>query len=132
MRRIALIILFSRDKRVLLQHKSPDAPNSPNMWCCWGGGIETRETPLEAAKRELQEELQATNVALSPFIKTVDREKLIERHYFSGEIDVPVEELRIRQREGDDLGYFSLAQMERIAVNPAHREIVVRFLTRTS
>ncbi|MBU6388794.1 NUDIX domain-containing protein [Patescibacteria group bacterium] len=57
-RRSALIVLYTGDGKILLQHRSPDAPRSPNLWGCFGGGIEGDETPEQAVRRECFEEIE--------------------------------------------------------------------------
>ena len=52
------IILFDKNKKILLQLRTKDAPTSPGKWGFFGGGIEKDETPLEAVKRECYEELE--------------------------------------------------------------------------
>lgn len=54
-RRIALVAAINPQGRFLLIKRSMST-HLPNLWGFPGGKIETRESPLEAAKRELQEE----------------------------------------------------------------------------
>lgn len=51
------IILYDDKKKLLMQHRTANALNSPNHWGFFGGSIEKGETPLEAIKRETFEEL---------------------------------------------------------------------------
>ena len=51
------IILYNKNKKILLQHRSDDAPNAPGKWGFFGGGIKNNETPKEAVVRECYEEL---------------------------------------------------------------------------
>lgn len=53
----ALIILHDHDNRLLLQHRTSDAPIMPDYWAFFGGGVKERETPEEAVRREALEEL---------------------------------------------------------------------------
>lgn len=57
-REVAVILLYDKEKRILLQHRSDDAKKLPGYWTFFGGGIKSGETPLEAVKREAQEELE--------------------------------------------------------------------------
>jgi 8-oxo-dGTP pyrophosphatase MutT (NUDIX family) len=58
--RVALVLLVDRHGRVLMQHRTPDAPVSPNLWGFPGGHVEPGEEPLPAAHRELLEETGLT------------------------------------------------------------------------
>ena len=53
----AFVILVNSDNRIILQHRTADAPTNPSRWQLWGGAIEKGESPEEAVIRELQEEL---------------------------------------------------------------------------
>jgi len=56
-RNAAVIILYNKEKKVLLQHRTEDAPILPEYWAFFGGKIEKEETPKSALKREIIEEL---------------------------------------------------------------------------
>lgn len=53
----ALIILYDRQNRILLQHRTVDAERLPDCWAFFGGQIDVGESPLEAVYREAFEEL---------------------------------------------------------------------------
>ena len=56
------IILVANNRSVLLQHRDKNNKWNQNSWSEFGGQIEKGETPKQAAKRELKEEL-GINVA---------------------------------------------------------------------
>lgn len=59
-RHISVLIPFyteNEDVFVFLQRRSDDAPRLPGFFGFWGGGVEEGETPEEALKREIREEL---------------------------------------------------------------------------
>ncbi|MFC1612341.1 NUDIX domain-containing protein [Patescibacteria group bacterium] len=56
-RNIAVIILYDKDKNILLQHRSEDAKRLPGYWAFFGGGIDENETPEQTVRREAMEEL---------------------------------------------------------------------------
>lgn len=47
----------------LIQKRTPNKKNFPNMWSQTGGGVDEGETPLQAALRECNEEL---GIAINP------------------------------------------------------------------
>jgi 8-oxo-dGTP diphosphatase len=57
---LANIILYDGNNRVLLQHRTSDAPTYQNEYAIFGGSIEEGEDPVEAVKRECLEELEYT------------------------------------------------------------------------
>jgi 8-oxo-dGTP diphosphatase len=54
--RIAVVLLVDAQGRLLMQHRSADAPISPGQWGLPGGHVEPGEEPIAAAHRELLEE----------------------------------------------------------------------------
>ena len=54
---LALILLYDEQKRILLQHRSEDAPALPGYWAFFGGAIEKVESPEQSVRREAKEEL---------------------------------------------------------------------------
>jgi 8-oxo-dGTP diphosphatase len=58
MKRIAQVLLFDRDRKLLiyLRDDKPDIP-FPNHWDFFGGHVEEGETPEDAMVREVKEEL---------------------------------------------------------------------------
>jgi 8-oxo-dGTP diphosphatase len=58
MKRIAQVLLFDRDRKLLiyLRDDKPDIP-FPNHWDFFGGHFEEKETPEDALVREVKEEL---------------------------------------------------------------------------
>jgi 8-oxo-dGTP pyrophosphatase MutT (NUDIX family) len=57
LRNVAVILLYNKDKEILLQHRAETAQRNPGFWAFFGGGIEKGETPLETVVRETFEEL---------------------------------------------------------------------------
>lgn len=55
--KLAALILYDDEGRLLLQHRTDDAPTFPSHWSFFGGGVEPGETPEEAVRREAMEEL---------------------------------------------------------------------------
>ncbi len=49
--------LYSQNDKKILIHKRDEKGAQPNKWDYFGGKIEKRETPIQALKRELYEEL---------------------------------------------------------------------------
>lgn len=56
-KQVSVLILYRADGRILLQHRTNDAPTFPGYWAFFGGGIEVGESAEEAIRREILEEL---------------------------------------------------------------------------
>lgn len=75
-RKCAAILLFDSKKRILVQHRTDDAPTNAGNWSFFGGTMEDGETPDIAIKRECLEELNYN----------LENPKLIMIHGFKNEL----------------------------------------------
>lgn len=79
----AWVILHTKDK-MLLGKRSPTV-NNPNSWNFFGGHVDSGETPLVAAVRELKEE---TSYSISPsLLKEIA--VIGNAHYFTARLTDP-------------------------------------------
>lgn len=118
LRKSALLVILNKEGKVLLQHKDGDAPNWPNKWCLFGGGVKPGEEPEMAAEREMDEELGWKVSDYEEF--ATEASGGIERHVFTAHTEESVEELRKKQMEGDDLCFFSEYELDTIDTAPPH------------
>lgn len=58
-KKLADAIVMTKDGKLLMQQRTPDWGKSAGKLTAFGGHVEDGETPLEALKRELKEELGA-------------------------------------------------------------------------
>lgn len=110
MRKVAGIVLFNEGK-ILLQHRTDDAPTHPSKWSFFGGAIEGSETSLTAVKRECFEELNYS----------LNNPKLIYKGEYCGVyLSLYIEEYKMGKElilnEGQGMGWFSLEEVKLLDV----------------
>ena len=55
--KVVVVILYDEKGKMLLQHRTEDAPRLPGYWAFFGGSIDKGEMPEEAVRREAYEEI---------------------------------------------------------------------------
>lgn len=125
-RETSLFTLSDAEGRILLQHRTDDAPVLAGMWGFFGGGVEGVETPEQALQREAREELEIelpTMDKVGVFVREAIRagREPITCHLFLGSfgaLETDLERLRASQREGQDLGLFTFPEIDRLPHTP--------------
>lgn len=103
------LALLEHEGRWLLQLRD-DIPEiiAPGCWALFGGHLDAGETPEQALRRELREEI-AWEAGPLAFAFRQDRPER-SLHYFHAALTVPLEALQLL--EGQDLALVSLAELE--------------------
>lgn len=103
------LALLEREGRWLLQLRD-DVPHiiAPGCWALFGGHLDPGETPEQALRRELREEI-AWEVGPLAFCVRHDRPER-SLHYFHAALTVPLEALQLL--EGQDMALVTLAELE--------------------
>lgn len=123
------VIMVSPSGQVLLQQRD-DKPGLAfaGCWTLFGGQVEPGETPDEAMRRELMEELEI-EVPLTHWRMYVEhwRGIIVEQHVYHAPIDRPVESMVLH--EGQAMGYFSPAQVRALPVAFFFPQVLEEFFT---
>lgn len=116
-RDITLLILVDKDGKLLLQHRTHDAPVNPDHWGFFGGGLENDEKPEKAIQREIQEEIGYT--LKNPRLVLTERYEGT-KHY--GTKYVFLEKYDHQQKivlnEGQEFGWFQLSELSGLKLSP--------------
>jgi 8-oxo-dGTP diphosphatase len=121
-RNVSVLILYDHERRILLQHRTDDAPIFPNHWAFFGGGIEEGESPEQAVKREGLEELgyavtAATLLAVQRFFHNGNE---YIKHVFVEKYDGSA----LILGEGQGMGWFLPAETGALLMVDHDRSIV--------
>ena len=123
------IILIANDGKILLQYRDRNSRWNQDSWSEFGGQIEESETPEEAVKRELKEELGIELTDLKFFKKyELQRKKgIYEQFVFTAPLNCPLDRLKKQQKEGRDLSLFTYKGIKNLRMADYTREILEDF-----
>lgn len=134
-RHVASAILWVNDSRVLLQQRD-DRPGLryAGFWTLFGGQVEAGETPEEAIRRELIEELGLADqpLALAEVYvcpaRSVAGEVITFNHVYAGPLARPFGSLSLR--EGQAMALFAPAEAVQLDLAFAQTAVLARWFAR--
>jgi len=115
---VSAIVVADRRVLLLLRDDNPEI-RDPNCWQLPGGGVEENETPDEAIKRELQEEIgiipSSLRFLISPSAET--------HAYLARLTDEEVKNIK-KGNEGKDLRFFSFDELSQIPLTQKLKNVI--------
>jgi len=119
------IILLNRNNEVLLllRDNKIDIP-FPNMWDIPGGKVEEGESPEQALRREMMEEMSINNLGEIKLFKILTSENITDNIFWKrldlnpGEIDL---------KEGQRIEYFDLERIRKTKLAFNYNEVLESF-----
>lgn len=117
-----LLIPFDNEGKFLLQHRPNDAPNFPGFWSFFGGVIENGETPQQAIRREVKEDLNY-DLPEPELWLTMDygEIKKVKKYYF---LDFCQDKTSLILREGQGMKWVTFEEAKKLEVVEHDRVVI--------
>ncbi len=127
------IILIANNGMILLQYRDKNTRWNQDSWSEFGGQIEKGETPEEAIKRELKEELgiELTDLKFFKKYKLQRKKGIYEQFVFTASLNYPIDKLKKQQKEGGDLSLFTYKEIKNLKMADYTRKILEDFFKRS-
>ena len=121
-RNVSVLILYNNESKILLQHRTKDAPTFPDYWAFFGGGVEEGESAEQAVKRESLEELgyELTGPQLFTAQRFFYEGNQYTKHVFVEQYNGKA----LTLGEGQAMGWFLAAETRDLMINDHDRSII--------
>jgi isopentenyldiphosphate isomerase len=148
--KVVQIFIISDDK-ILLQQRSLLKKDDPNKWCASSSGhISAGEESIDAAYKELNEELginldkaeiKLIDTFKSPSIRFNNGNKIINNHFVDLYVinkQINIEHIEVQKEEVNQVSYFNISEFinmvnnndERLIDTPILFEHLIRYITK--
>ena len=119
------IILLNRNNEVLLllRDNKIDIP-FPNMWDIPGGKVEDGESPEQALRREMTEEMSIKNLGEINLFKILTSENITDNIFWK-RLNLNLEEIDLK--EGQRIEYFNLERIRKTKLAFNYNEVLESF-----
>jgi 8-oxo-dGTP diphosphatase len=124
-------VILRRPEELLLCHRSPARRSYPDVWDFAGGHVEPGESPLDALRREVAEELgvQLEGVDGHPVLHRVDPQRSLDltvwvSRRWRGDVS------NMQPEEHDAIGWFGAAQLDGLTLaDPSYLTVLQQLLS---
>ena len=119
------ILLLNRNNEVLLllRDDTVDIP-FPNMWDIPGGKVEDGESPEQALRREMTEEMFIKNLGEINLFKILTSENITDNIFWK-RLNLNLEEIDLK--EGQRIEYFNLERIRKTKLAFDYNEVLESF-----
>ena len=124
MRGAGIILLNSENKVLLILRDNKTSIPYPNMWDIPGGQIEEGETPEEAIRREMMEELGIEELGEITLFNVYESSNPTD-FIFWEKVNLDVKEINLQ--EGQEIKYFNLKQIRKIKLAFNYNTVLEEF-----
>ncbi len=120
------IVIYDNENRILMQKRCSKAKIYPNYWGLFGGKIEKDESHRQAIVREIKEELDfSLDNPIFAFETPYFIEEIAKGNWFVYTYKMNDNEKKIlRLLEGEDWGWHSFSEIEKLKINDDMREVL--------
>lgn len=112
-RRQAVVAIIQKTNRFLMVKRSDYIETAKGYWCPVSGGIEENETPEEALKREVLEEVGLNVVAVRKVCEIPSHDNKSLLHFWTTKIISG--KAKINSHEAIDIKWVTLEEMKKLS-----------------
>ncbi len=117
-------LIIHKDKILLFRRDNIPTIPYPDYWQLPGGQIERNETPLNALKRELTEEVSFVPKKINYLGKLKTKKRSVYL-YLSFVDDEEAKQFKHGKGEGQEIGFFTLDEALKLKLTPALRNRLI-------
>ena len=119
-----IILLNSNNEVLLLLRDNKVDISFPNMWDIPGGKVEEGESPEQALRREMLEEMSIHNLGEIKLFKILTSENITDNIFWK-RINLNLREIELN--EGQVLGYFDLKKIQETELAFNYNKVLEEF-----